>query len=481
MSNIRSLSRNAAWITFAELAGKLIAFISIILITRYLSKDSFGQYSFIMAFGLVFGVLANFGFGAYTTREIAKNKEKASEIIGNLLSLKIILSVVVFTLLFISAQFIDRSPHIMYGIYVVGFVTIFDALRSFVSSVFQAFEKMQYVTLVRIGERLLYFSLLLLALLFNAEIIQLLTALAISSFVFSVIGLYIIHTRFAPITPRFDISFLKIVLLGTFYFVINDVFIIIFFKIDSIMLTFLKGDVFNAEYTAAYNLIYSSAVVIPAVLTTVLYPVLTRFYNKEKSLFKENVPHILKYFLAISFPVVAFFLIFGETLLSVIYKGKYDSSLVVFQVLSTGVVFVFLNFILSTILNTIEKQKLVALASFIAMAINIGMNIVLIPAFGILGAGTATIITEMLFCAGLYYFVENELKLFSIDTFLKLLKVLGSLLFASVCGYLLIFNPFISFLVFLIVFGVFLYILGVVTEKDINYFKDALNLKRNHG
>lgn len=475
MSTIKSLSRNAIWLTIAEFLGKAIAFASSILITRYLSKEGFGQYSFVIAFGLIFGVLANFGFGAYTTREIAKNREGAEKIVGNLLSLKALLSVGVLVLLAITAQFIDRPDHVIYGLYIVGFITVFDALRSFVSSIFQAFEKMQYVTVVRVGERLLYVTLVILSIVFDYGIIALLVSLAASSFIFSVIGLLIVHYRFAKLSFRFDSVFIRTILLSTFYFVINDVFITIFFKIDSVMLSFFKGDVFNAEYTAAYNLIYSSAVVIPAVLSAVLYPVLTRFYNTDVKKFKENIPHILKYYIVISFPVIAFFMILAEPLLDIIYDGKYNDSVFVFQVLAVGVLFVFVNFVLSTILNTIEKQKLVAFASFIAMVVNVSLNVLFIPQWGILGAGVATVITELLFMLGLYMFVEKNLKLLNSHIIFKALRLVFVTTLASIAAFVTSFNVYVSFTVFAVVFIILLFAVGMFTDKDKNYVLQALN------
>lgn len=478
MSNVKSLSRNATWLTIAELFGKAVAFVAAIFITRYLTKEDFGQYSFVLAFGLLFGVLANFGFGAYTTREIAKNRKKAQKIIGNLLSLKLILSALVLLFMFVSTQLIDRPMPVIVGLYVVGFLMVFDALRGFISSVFQAYEEMQFVTLVRVGERFMYLALIGIVILLKLEFVYLLIALLVSSITFSCIGLLIVHTRFARVSLKFDRLFLKDVLINTFFFVLNDVFIVVFFKIDSVMLTFMKGDIFNAEYTAAYNVIYSSVVLIPAILSSVLYPVLTRFFNKDKELFRQNIPHILKYYLLSALPFMAFFLIFAPYLLDWFYAGKYNNSLTVFYLLTFGVVFVFLNFVLSTVLNTIEKQKLVALASFVAMIFNVSVNFLLIPDFGIIGAGVATVITELLFCIGLFYYVQRELRISSTLNLQKLLKISVSFLFAGVCAYVLIFNPFVSLIAFVSVFGVMLFLLGMFTQKDQHYLEEALSIRK---
>ncbi|MBU1118729.1 flippase [Patescibacteria group bacterium] len=476
MSTIKHASKNALWLTIAEIVAKVVAFISVILITRYLTKDSFGQYTFVMSMGIIFGVLANFGFGVYVTREIARSKEKAGKIVGNLLSLKLILSGVVLVLLFLTAQFLDKPSYVVIAIYVVSFLTVFDALRSFLGGVFQAYEKMGYLAVVKVGERLLYLVLVLVAIYLDKGIVFIVGSAAAASFIFALVSFALVHYKFTPIRLRWDKVFILQILLGTVFFLINDIFIVVFFRIDTVMLSLMTSDALTATYSAAYNLIYA-VTFIPGVLSAVLFPVLTRFYKTNKDVFKSNLTLIFKYFMLVSLPVMAFFIIFSEKLIVIIYKEKYIDSVPIFQLLTFGLGFVFLNFIFSTILNTVNKQKLVAASSFIAMILNIVLNFILIPQFTMYGAAVATIITEFTFCLALALFVHKQFKIVNTVILKKLLFVCISLVVAIVCAYIARFNPYVSFTVFLLVFAVLLFFFRIFAKKDKDYILEALHLK----
>lgn len=476
MSNIKKISRNAFWLSIAEILSKGLAFVATVLITQHLTRETFGQYNFVLSFGLIFSVLANFGFGAYTTREIAKNKAQKKKIVGNLLTIKLVLTVLVLILIFIAARFVNKPIYVISGLYLVGFLIVFDALRGFWGSIFQAHEKIGYLAFTRLGERIIYLSLLFVVIKLRQGLLMVIGSLLMSSLIFNVLELILINFKFVRLSLRFDWSFIKKVLVGTFFFVLNDIFIIIFFKIDTVMISLMKNDTLTAIYSAAYNFIFA-IIFIPTVLSTVLYPVLTRFFKKNRDLFRNHLSLIIKYYFLISLPVVVFLFFFAPELIFLVYRGKYFESLNVFRCLSLVLVFVFLNFVLSMILNTVEKQKFVAIASFTAMVLNLALNFILIPSYDIIGAAIATVITEMIFCAALLFFLNREFKIINKITLLKTLKIILALIFGLIVSYFLMFNVYLAFTVFATIFTFFLLIFKVFSKKDQEYFFEALHLK----
>lgn len=477
MSTIKRISKNAVWLTMAEIFGRIVAFFSVILITRYLSKAGYGQYNFIFGLGLIFGVLANFGFGAYTSREIAKDRRKAPRILGNLLSLKIILSGGVLIMIFAASLFINKPQEVIIGLYLIAFLTVSDALRGLMGSVFQAFEKMHFLAFSRIFERIFYLLILFLVIRFDLGFIYVVGCLFTSSFLAVVFELFFVHFKFARLSLRFDKNFIKKALLATFFFVLNDVFVVIFFKIDSVMITFMKGDVSNATYGAAYNLIYA-LVFVPMIFSTVLYPVLTRFHKKSGKIFQGTLSLVVKYYLIAAIPVTAFTYIFSQKLINLIYKEPYADSVIVLKMLSFALIFVSFNFVYCMFLNTVEKQKKVAFSSFCAMVFNVVTNFIFIPKYGILGAVSTTIFTEFIFGAVLLYFVNADFKIVNSKTILKMFYVLIAVLLSTLVAFLTFSNQYLSYSLFIITFILALLLLGLFSKRDLDYLKEVLNFKK---
>lgn len=473
MSGVKRMRNNAVWLTAAEILSKVIAFFSVVWITQYLTKEGFGQYSFVTSFGMIFAVIANFGFGAYVTREISKYKDKAQKIFSNLLTFKVAVST--FTILLIAgiSLFIDKSPEVIYGLLIISLFIVFDAFRGFIDSVYKAYEKMGYAAFNRVGERVLYLLLLWLVVHFDLGIVWLFVALASSSLFFTFVQAVVVHRRFLKIRFAFDKKYIKSAFKQTFYFVLNDIFIVVFFKVDVIMLSFLKGDALTATYNAVYSLIYA-LVFIPTVLSNVLYPVLSRFYVESKEKFIDSIPIVIKYFFLSVIPVLFGLLVFSEDILEIVYRGKFDDGLMVFYVLSFVLVFVFMNYILSTLLNTVDKQKIVAIGSSFAMVLNIVLNYFLIPQYDIVGAGVATLATEGLFCALLLVLVVRHISFLKIAHVIKTIGLFISIGLSVGFFYLFDYNNYILFIVSMIVFAVLLFVFRVIGKRDIMYIKKSI-------
>src|SRR3989344_4401002 len=98
MSSAKSIVKNTGIYFFGEIVSILLSFLLIILIARYLGEVGLGKYSFVFAFVGIFSVLSDFGVSTLMTMEISKNKSMTKKFLNNMLSLKIILSVIVVIL-----------------------------------------------------------------------------------------------------------------------------------------------------------------------------------------------------------------------------------------------------------------------------------------------------------------------------------------------------------------------------------------------
>jgi O-antigen/teichoic acid export membrane protein len=86
----QTLLKNTFWIMLGEGLAKLFLFFNLIIITRYLGVEQYGKLSFALAFTAIFGIIIDFGFSTYITREISQNKSSARRYIENIIAIKFI-------------------------------------------------------------------------------------------------------------------------------------------------------------------------------------------------------------------------------------------------------------------------------------------------------------------------------------------------------------------------------------------------------
>jgi len=153
-------------------------------------------------------------------------------------------------------------------------------------------------------------------------------------------------------------------------------------RVDQIMLSNLLGLEKVAIYTIAFQFIYLYSMASQSI-TSVLMPKYNSLRSKAeiialtKKLMKWLIPATLILFLVIPPSRYLITLVFGD---------KYIDSMPVYLVLSYSMALNLFNIPLSLILTTFNRTKLIAISGFIQLIINAGLNLLLIPKFGVIGA-----------------------------------------------------------------------------------------------
>jgi O-antigen/teichoic acid export membrane protein len=78
------------------------------------------------------------------------------------------------------------------------------------------------------------------------------------------------------------------------------------------------------------------------------------------------------------------------------------------RILSLAIVFLFANSAFTAMLYSIDRQDLFAWTTGIAVVVNIGLNLALIPMYGYLAASATTVVTEATFSLAGWYFVSRQ-------------------------------------------------------------------------
>ena len=142
-------------------------------------------------------------------------------------------------------------------------------------------------------------------------------------------------------------------------------------------------------YRASYNIVgaISGLVSIPAVM----FPVFVQLEGQD---LKNAFNRAFKYSAILSFPVVFGLISLGEQLIGFVYGIDYLSAVPVLYVLSFLILRSALGF-WGVIFNAKEKPEYPVYVSFFAMILNIVLNYFMILRWGIVGAGIATVVSNV--------------------------------------------------------------------------------------
>jgi O-antigen/teichoic acid export membrane protein len=287
----------------------------------------------------------------------------------------------------------------VYGMAIYMILTSFSEL--FRSS-FHAFEKMEYDAAVKIIERVLYFTVGMLVLSLGYGLMGIIMAAVLASIaIFGTSGFFMLR-RFVIPSFSLDREFCKKSVKEAFPLALVAIFAMLYFGIDSVMLSIMKGDAPVGIYNAAYNLILG-IVIIPTVFTMSIYPLLSRYFKTSINSFRSLYERSIKYLLILAIPTGVGTTLIAPKIIDFLYGVEYTGSALALQLLVWGGVTWFVSLGVNTALRSSNRQKTLAWIAGTAALINILLNLLLIPQMSYVGAGIATIITEFfVLFAGLY-------------------------------------------------------------------------------
>lgn len=176
--------------------------------------------------------------------------------------------------------------------------------------------------------------------------------------------------------------------------------------------TLMIGHFLNASQAGIYNVALPTAaflVVVPVALRNLFMPIITASYAKKE--YKQIRPvydSVVRWTFLVNLPVLLFTLLFSKQIITILFGAEYTSGFLCLLILSIGYFSLSLLDVSMSVLNMIKKSILNFYNGIAMIILNVILNALLIPRYGIVGGALATtisLITLGVLCAieGWYY------------------------------------------------------------------------------
>ena len=472
MNPIKIIAKNTAALALMNIITLGLGLIFTISLARYFGDVGFGKYSFAIAFTSLFAILLDLGFNQLTIREVARNKTLVEKYMANILVIKVLLSILFIILIVIAINLMNYPPDTKIIVYIFGAYLILKSFSQFFRAIFHAFEKMEYNSLLSIIEKIVIVSIGLILLFLGYNLIQVVSVYLIGGIVNVILSVFVTIKKFTVLKFEVDFNFWKSSFISAIPISLTVVFVGIYDKIDTIMLSMIIGDEPVGWYNAAYLLVGSLSV-IPGVFLGAIYPVLSRFYVSSIESLKLTYEKSFRYLFIIGFPIGIGTTLLADKIIFLIYGDEFIYSIIALQILIWMFVITCCDWIMGIVLQSINKQNVFAYSMGICAVFNVIANLFFIPKFSYIGASLTTIATSMLSFILLYYYTSKYLYK------LPLIKIIHKPIVAGfVMGIALLYiktvNLFIAIIIASIVYFTMLVILKETTNDDLRLIKSII-------
>jgi len=373
--------------------------IILLLITRQFGPVEFGRLALVISVTEIFKVMSDAGLDIITIRRFSLHRRLSQRIMDNVLSLKLmtatagyILSNIVFWLLYRSTDGLVLTLIISLSIYTT---LLINSLFSY----FQAHLKTSEIITGNIISAVAYALFTLIGMYYHLSL-EMFAIMIPASELINLLLTGRVYRRSHPIQPRFNKKIIFSLLRESIPSGISGLIVVIYLRMDNLMIGGLIGEQGVGIYAIAYRLTEPFLLVFSS-LSFSVYAILSKYrVPHEMSEAKRSYMMIMLPTIGISFIIAALLSAYSSDIVG-IFSQTYKAASEVLMVLGWSIFFKAINAQLTAFINSRAQYRLMMTISLFNLIIAVACNFLLIPRYGIRGAAGAVIITE-----GLNMFIQ---------------------------------------------------------------------------
>ncbi len=394
--------RNFSWLLAANIFNKACSFAVMILLIRMVGAEGFGIYSWVLSLLWVLLLFADFGTNESLLRECSSKRMTLQEGYARFLPLKIILLLLTVLLTLLLAFYTSANDSARLTLFLpLSLLVLSDSFGGFLKVAFRIEEKMEKEALLFASEgflKLLFISLLALyAPGFPLSPLLPAFILMAATLLITLWGWKLFKESVGTISLNWRKDELLTYLKLSAPLALLYVFSMLNFRVDTLMLPIGVSDEVVGAYSAAWRLLEQSFL-LPILLSTALFPTLTRMRKTAGKEQKELLMKVVSVLSSVALLLTALFYFSAFFLLPFLYGDEFKASGHFFALLSFALLPFYLKLGVEKAFIAYEIQRKLLYILVGTVALNVLLNYVWIPEHGAEGASWATILSE--WCGG---------------------------------------------------------------------------------
>ena len=423
--------RNSVLVVGARALAKLGTFVVVVLLLRNLGDERYGRFAAMVVYVTLLGIVSDLGLQTVFIRDVSRDRQLLRRYLGNLLSVRLLLSIV--TLAILAAILRLLSPA-LFPFTLAGFVLLLTtSYSSLLRAVFYVRGRLGYEAFAIVAEAILLLILTVIAIRSHASWDVFLWVYA-ASYLFTCLFAYgVLRWRWhEQVSLRFEPALLRSLLGAGVPLALGFTIATVYAQLDIVLLQLFKGFQMVGWYSAA-NRFIDAVAWIPQSAMGAVFPALSlvAFGAGRQLAFAYEKSYKMLALLGLPLAVGT-----GLTATSLIHLAAptgFDPAIPALQILAPSIALLFVNNAFIYTLTAMNRQLDFTRLSLFGLAVNVGLNLILIPAYGYVGAAVASTLTELALFVGGWWLLRRQQLSLSVIT--SVARVLGSVLIMGVLIY----------------------------------------------
>ena len=396
----KGLLNNMSWLGFGNLVIKPIWFVFITYICiRQLGFEEYGIMNAVLGLAAILAGIANMGTSPYTIREVSQKFSRARNFFNAFFPFRSFTLIVALGICLAIGMGLGHRDEALLALLFAGLYMSFQSLTEYLRAFYRSAENLKWESISMVIEKVLVITLGSICVFWRPEAWSVLLGMAAGMFLTLLGNAAWLISRFKLMNQQEEKEgqFLRNHLPHAIPLGIAAIFILIYFRTDSVMIESMLGEIESGQYGLAFRFL-EAFTLLPAVMVAALLPRFSQLYGRRD---KAKLGTLLRQSsLAVFGSAVVLALatsLLSDWIVAYLAEGELaQKSSEALRILIWAFPFAALGYILSSVLTAMNDQKRLAYVLGITAILNLIANYLLIPSMGIVGACVATLATQLI-------------------------------------------------------------------------------------
>jgi PST family polysaccharide transporter len=429
--NLVKIVDNIGWLFVDKVLRMGVGLFVGVWVARYLGPEQFGLLSFATAFVGLFGAIAGLGLQGIVVRDIVRDPSCKEYTLGTAALLQFIGGLLAYGLILSTIFWLRPDDALAKALVaILGSTMLFKASEVAVYW-FESQVLSKYTVWVQNGSFLVFAAIKVVLILNSAPLIAFASVIMAEAFMVALLMLVMLGLRGPRLRHlRITLARAKGLLADSWPLLLSGIAIVIYMKIDQIMLGQMVGDEAVGIYSAAVR-ISEAWYFIPMMIVASVFPAILEAKKRSETQYYQRFQHLYDLMVWLSVAVALPMTFLSTPIVTLLFGESFSASGTVLAIHIWAAVFVFLGVASSKWFLAENRQMLSFQRTALGAVVNVILNFLLIPDFGPIGAAIATVVSYAI-TAFLFDVVQQEtrrmfaMKVRSLNLFASLARIRGS-------------------------------------------------------
>lgn len=391
--NLQKILINISWLFADRILSMSIGLLVGVWVARYLGPEQFGLFNYTSAFVALFGAIATLGLNGIVVRDLVKEPKTTNATLGTAFVMQLIGGLLACGMAVIIIGYVrpgDVQTKLMVAI--LGFVMVFKSTEV-VKYWFESQVQSKYTVLVENAVFIVIAGIKILLIIGHAPLMTFVCLVLVEAALVA-IGLLVVYVRRGNVLRNWQVQIqrAKPLLKDSWPLMLSGLAILVYMRIDQIMLGQMLGDEAVGIYSAAVR-ISEVWYFVPMAIVSSVFPSIIEAKKNSVTLYYQRMQWLYDVMVVLALSVAVPMTFLSNWIVSLLFGKAYEQAGAVLAIHIWTSIFVGLNFSSGRwFIN--EGYTLLALKrNLLGLVVNVTLNIYMIPLYGPKGAALATLLS----------------------------------------------------------------------------------------